>query len=709
MTEVDETSDPGESLVKAQSSGEPGSADDPLAGYARAGKTGQLLSETLRQTALLIGRRSDEPMAFSNGDLLVAGLDLDADATALETRARDVRQGLFTIVVLGEFKNGKSTLINAMLGKRALPAKAAPATAVITVLVAGSASDVAIFETGRREPWRLSWEDFVRDFQLSPQDQDTLGSQGGVDRFSQVEYALIETDHPLCLAGLKLVDSPGLGEHVSRTRVATNFLKQSQAVIMVLNASRILTPDETSFIDAMLGKGRLAHVFFVVNRMDQVDSSAAEAIQTWVRSQLGPHFSTLAGSFDGELYSRRVFFINARGALEARSQVPVDRQGLLSSGVPALEHELETFLTGSERLDAMLQSTSQFVGPVIANALHRIQQRQTALDEPLKVLEERRAQSEERLTALEGRKRDTERTVLLFSETIGKKVFADLRGFVDGLAGTWDEDSRRYMDLDRAVSLRSVIASYTQHEARERMAQAIRKEVQRYVQAEFDVWTERISSVIEQDVTSLVAEVEAQIDDLRLELDRISAAFAGAAARPPADRSGFEGARLLQIALSSRDIADITDDALGIGDMGGLLGRMVQQSIVVYIVRTFLTGSFLLATVVVEAVQGGLRESEVKRRIRQMLGDRLLSALGQQVNEKERFIHQSIAERFEDFGRVTTEAASNQIAATRREQESLLHQKRDESFSSETEKRRLASIGEQLRRMHGEIVNMHVQ
>src|SRR5579872_5895619 len=62
----------------------------------------------------------------------LARVNEDAAQPARATRAREVRDGLldqrFTLLVLGEFKRGKSTLINRLLGMEALPVGAAPTT-----------------------------------------------------------------------------------------------------------------------------------------------------------------------------------------------------------------------------------------------------------------------------------------------------------------------------------------------------------------------------------------------------------------------------------------------------------------------------------------------------------------------------------------------------------------------------------------------------
>src|SRR6202022_2368054 len=105
-----------------------------------------------------------DPVRLPSGVVEAPGLGFVEDAAALRIRARDLSQGLFKIIVLGEFKNGKSTLLNGMLGSKTLPAKAAPATAIITILVYGDGEEVAVHESGSAEPRQMSWESFVQEF-----------------------------------------------------------------------------------------------------------------------------------------------------------------------------------------------------------------------------------------------------------------------------------------------------------------------------------------------------------------------------------------------------------------------------------------------------------------------------------------------------------------------------------------------------------------
>src|ERR1043166_3499110 len=106
-------------------------------GFSATQQKVQSLLFVLRDAAALVGEPTQKPIALRTGGNAIPGLGLTSDAASLTIRATDIEQGIFKVLVLGEFKNGKSTLLNAMLGHKTLPARAAPATAIITELVYG--------------------------------------------------------------------------------------------------------------------------------------------------------------------------------------------------------------------------------------------------------------------------------------------------------------------------------------------------------------------------------------------------------------------------------------------------------------------------------------------------------------------------------------------------------------------------------------------
>src|SRR5690606_14681530 len=87
--------------------------DPESTGYTQARHRSRLVADALRELAVLIGEPGDEPVVLPGGATVQPGLGFARDAEALLVRARDLDLGLFKVLVLGEFKNGKSTLLNA--------------------------------------------------------------------------------------------------------------------------------------------------------------------------------------------------------------------------------------------------------------------------------------------------------------------------------------------------------------------------------------------------------------------------------------------------------------------------------------------------------------------------------------------------------------------------------------------------------------------
>jgi len=77
-----------------------------------------------------------------------------AAGTVAEARRarRLLGEGRFNVAVLGQFKRGKSTLINALLGRSLLPTDVAPLTSTITIVEHGKEETARVlYADGRRE------------------------------------------------------------------------------------------------------------------------------------------------------------------------------------------------------------------------------------------------------------------------------------------------------------------------------------------------------------------------------------------------------------------------------------------------------------------------------------------------------------------------------------------------------------------------------
>jgi GTPase SAR1 family protein len=147
------------------------------------------------------------------------------------------------VVVVGEFKQGKSSLVNALVGATVCPVDDDVATAIPTYVRQGEQPSAELIFDGEpqvREP--IALEDVRRWVVEDPAVQDLAVTR----RPSGAEVRL---PRKLLAGGLVLVDTPGVGglgsAHAAASLAATSM---ADALIFVSDASQELTRSEVDFL-----------------------------------------------------------------------------------------------------------------------------------------------------------------------------------------------------------------------------------------------------------------------------------------------------------------------------------------------------------------------------------------------------------------------------------------------------------------------------
>jgi ribosome biogenesis GTPase A len=164
---------------------------------------------------------------------LSALLDRAKAISTVDVRARDVLAARlldrsFNLVVVGEFKRGKSTLINALLGRDLLPTGVIPLTSVVTVLQFGmDAAASLIFDDGHTE---------TVSFDKLP---EFVTERGNPKNVRGVREAHVMLPAPCLMDGIRVIDTPGIGSmHTHNTDLTYRYLPQADAVIFVASADQ---------------------------------------------------------------------------------------------------------------------------------------------------------------------------------------------------------------------------------------------------------------------------------------------------------------------------------------------------------------------------------------------------------------------------------------------------------------------------------------
>ena len=196
---------------------------------------------------------------------------LAGDVRALAER---IAEGRFYVACVGQFKRGKSTLLDALIGEAVLPTGIIPVTAVPTVVRYGSPG-AARFKTANRAwmPLPLAEVECYVSEEHNPENTKNIT---GVEIFIPSK---------LLSSGMCFVDTPGLGSVFAGNTAATHdFIPHIDAAIVVIGADPPISGEELAVVETVAGQVKDLH--FVLNKADRVTERERGAAGAFARKML---------------------------------------------------------------------------------------------------------------------------------------------------------------------------------------------------------------------------------------------------------------------------------------------------------------------------------------------------------------------------------------------------------------------------------------
>ncbi len=166
----------------------------------------------------------------------------------------------FSLVVLGDFKRGKSTIINAILGKAIAPVNVAPETFTINSISYGDIPKAeAVLKNGQRIS--LTADDLVREKleKLMRAFPDTL------------DYIDIR-DNAEILKEIRIVDTPGLSDLDCLDKQVQDYLVNADAVIYIASALSPFSESEQFFLASHIRPLSFSKLYVLVNMIDAMNT-----------------------------------------------------------------------------------------------------------------------------------------------------------------------------------------------------------------------------------------------------------------------------------------------------------------------------------------------------------------------------------------------------------------------------------------------------
>lgn len=264
------------------------------------------------------------------GDLsrLAQTFELPEPPQMFDMYRRSLEANSYEVLVVGEAKRGKSTFVNALIGRELLPTDDRVAT-----------SQVFRVSRGAQEAFRLRFEDGSAQ-EISAADLPRYGSQvladiEGTPRLDQL-IRWIEVDAPIQYLpkGINLLDTPGLGSlYAAHAQVTQRFVPLADAVVFVLDSHSPIIAPELELLEAILEA--TSNVLFIQTKIDQRLEEQWQEILDRNETILGERFAD-------RLRETTIWPISSTAVLKAAQTGDPDY--LAVSGHPELAAALETFL-----------------------------------------------------------------------------------------------------------------------------------------------------------------------------------------------------------------------------------------------------------------------------------------------------------------------------------------------------------------------------
>jgi len=275
-----------------------------------------------------------------------------------------IENNVFNLVVLGQFKRGKTSLINALLGAEILPTAVVPLTSIATILKYGETFSIRVyFNDGRViEIERASLTQYVTE-------------KGNPRNEKDVQEVVITYPSSYLKDGVRLIDTPGVGSiYEHNTDVAYQYLPKSDASLFLLSVDQPVSKAELDFLKDV--KEYAHRIFFLQNKADYVSSEDLDESIAFSRKIIE------------EYMGREVKILPISAKLAIEGKLTGEKELLKKSFLPEFEGILNTFLM-QEKGEVLLLSVTNNLLRLLSHARLGLELEMKSLLTPLEELKEK--------------------------------------------------------------------------------------------------------------------------------------------------------------------------------------------------------------------------------------------------------------------------------------------------------------------------------
>lgn len=642
---------------------------------------------------------------LSDASELINDLNMSTASDNLDKLSKKVNNDTFKIQVIGTFKNGKSTFINSLLGEAVLPAYALPCTAVINEVKYGEKKEAILYfrnplpenlpasispkalahmqKHNMKDvpPLHIEYSE-LEDYVVIPMGEDPK------ERLLESPYEKVELFWPLEMLkeGVEIIDSPGLEEDDTRTRVTMDYLTKADAILFVLTADKLCSKAELDFIENNLHEFGFTDPFFIVNRFDLIPENQREGIMRFAKMKLG-EFST-----------NEIFYVSAQQALDG--EVQGNPALYEKSQMGAFTKRLSEFLTKDKGKIKLSQPARELKRILNNEALYKVIPSQRAmLDSSLDEVRARYDAARPQLDTLKSKKDQIIAKIMLRIEQskseFRRAVNRNTISVADMIPG-WINDYNPKQSLGLIPTKNKISAVVVE----------ITEEINKKITEQQRQWKNEVMIPLVNERAQYIFEsTEQDLTRLYEEIDAITIQISGGDDVAPKDVpvwqrvAGAAGGLLLgcpDIALAA-GITGITKEL--VKSVALVLGTEAVLAMILGLANPFVLVGGLVAAV----LGGGFKGAAAMKELKKKLSDKFVETISSNADKSATDTSESIASYLTGISTDVSTAIDNEIKQTEQQVEGIIAEMRRGQANIDARKQVLSSCEEKITALSTEL------
>ncbi len=289
-------------------------------------------------------------------------------AEKLRALGQQIASRQYRVAVIGEFKRGKSSLINALLGAEILPTDILPLTAAVNRIVYGNEKGILIrYKDGHSQKAEIQ----ELSAYTTKADEQAAQIAAGIQEI-EVSYPSV-----FCQNHIELFDTPGLNDDDPMTETTLSVLQKIDAAIVVISAMQPYSITERNLVIKLLEHPEIRNILFVITFIDAVSSrrEQQDRVITYIQNRIAKEtlqqLEVIHGDDDLLMAKAKAILdtptVLAVSATQAIKGFLMDDEELLEeSRLPEFKYSLLEALTAGQSSD-MLQKVQDAVKSVAGN------------------------------------------------------------------------------------------------------------------------------------------------------------------------------------------------------------------------------------------------------------------------------------------------------------------------------------------------------